>query len=85
MRRIQSEPKTFERLHRLIPRALSIQREIYDRHIANLIDALHEMEVDHAAFEENLLDPTILFGSVEEAIAALSGPRKGSRIGVIKH
>jgi hypothetical protein len=85
VRRIQSEPKTFERLKRMIPKAIEIQREIYDRQIGNLINVLHEIGVPASAFEENLLDPTILFGSVEEARVALAGPRKGSRVGVISH
>jgi hypothetical protein len=85
VRRIQSEPKTHERLQRLIPRAIEIQREIYDRQIGKLIDTLHEIGVPNSAFEDNLMNPTILFGSIEEASAALAGPRKGSRVGVIKH
>ncbi len=85
VRRIQSEPKTFDRLQRMVPKAIEIQREIYNRQIGKLIDVLHEIGVPNSAFEDNLLDPTLLFGSIDEAKAALAGPRRGSRVGVIKH
>ena len=82
-RRVQTEPATAKRLRKMIPLAQAILRVTYDRQIAALVDVLHQIGVEQSLFESHPLDPTTIFGSVEEARRSFQNRHRGQSSGVI--
>lgn len=85
--RVQVEPETIATLAGLLPKAIALVRDTYQKSNERVVNEMHRIGVTQQEFEAQLIDPISLFGSEEEATLALSreSQMRGQSAGVIRH